>query len=274
VKNFLQFAFRIRLGFVCNLFFLMLAVTGRSKNSGPLSPDHSWASPDLQLHQQALRANYKEVPDDAVIDSRKIYQLPDLFDVAERLNPETRIAWQKAIADSFAGSVPTNVEIPLNELVQYALIQQPDMITAFADIRSTEARISQIKASHFPRISAVGSLGYGQERLSGHEEVSIGVEEIYVDCLPWLRVQTRLTERTQAGQYQRASREVCGRLARRMEKLAFLLESDGFEETGSPERFEGAGTANSQSFDLRSVETLERSVQRLESLLRTAKQHR
>jgi hypothetical protein len=71
------------------------------------------------------------------------------------------------------------------------------MITAFAGIRSKEARISQIKASHFPKISAAGILGYCQERMSGHDEVSIGVEEIYVDCLPWLRVQTRLTERTQ-----------------------------------------------------------------------------
>ena len=121
-------------------------------------------------------------------DSRKIHQLPDLIDIAERLNPETRIAWQKAIADSFAGSVPTNVEIPLNALVQHALSQRPDMITAFVDIRSKEDRISQIKASHFPKISAVGILGSCQERMSGHDEVSTGVEEIYVDCLPWLWV--------------------------------------------------------------------------------------
>ena len=101
----------------------------------------------------------------------------------------------------------------------------------------------------------------------------MGVEEIYIARLPWLRVQTRLAKGTQAGQYQRASREVCGWLARRMERLAFLLESDGFEETGFPERFEGTGSANSQSFDSRSLETLERSPGRLESLLQTAKQH-
>lgn len=107
----------------------------------------------------------------------------------------------------------------------------------------------------------------------GLEEVSMGVEEIYVACLPWLRVQTKLTERTQAGQYRRAYREVCGWLARRMEKLAFLLESGGFQETGSPESFEGTGAANSQSIDSRSLETLERSVGRLESLFQTGKQH-
>ena len=102
---------------------------------------------------------------------------------------------------------------------------------------------------------------------TGLEEISMGVEEIYIACLPWLRVQTRLTEGTQAGQYQRASREVCGWLARRMEKLAFLLESEGFQETGPPERFKGAGSANSQSFDSRILETLERSVGRLDALL-------
>src|SRR5215469_8404841 len=31
----------------------------------------------------------------------------------------------------------------------------------------------------------------------GLEGISMGVEEIYVACLPWLRVQTRLTEGTQ-----------------------------------------------------------------------------
>ena len=101
----------------------------------------------------------------------------------------------------------------------------------------------------------------------------MGVEEIYIACLPWLRVQTRLTEGTQAGQYKRASREVCGWLAPRMEKLAFLLESEGFQETGPPERFKDTGSANSQSFDSRILETLERSVGRLDALLQTVKQH-
>jgi outer membrane protein len=40
------------------------------------------------------------------------------------------------------------------------------MVAAFANIRSKEAKISQIKASYYPKISAVGSVGYGQDRLS------------------------------------------------------------------------------------------------------------
>jgi outer membrane protein TolC len=40
------------------------------------------------------------------------------------------------------------------------------MVAAVANIRSKEAKISRIKASYFPKISAVGSVGYGQERVS------------------------------------------------------------------------------------------------------------
>jgi hypothetical protein len=135
-------------------------------------------------------------------------------------------------------------------------------------IRLSEADLYEEQASF-------KSLIYGRKFADrpGLEEVSMGVEEIYVACLPWLRVQTKLTEGTQAGQYRRAYRKVCGWLARRMEKLAFLLESEGFQETGPPERFKGTVSADSESFDSRSLETLERSVGRLESLLQTGKQH-
>jgi hypothetical protein len=131
------------------------------------------------------------------------------------------------------------------------------------------------EADLYEEQAAFESLIYGRKFADrpGLEEISMSVEEIYVACLPWLRVHTRLTEGTQAGQYRRAYREVCGWFACRMEKLAFLLESDGFEETRSPERFEGTGAANSQSIDSRSLETLERSVGRLESLFQTGKQH-
>jgi hypothetical protein len=135
--------------------------------------------------------------------------------------------------------------------------------------------MSERSASYSRVEAAFESLIHGRKLADrpGLEEVSMGDEEIYVACLPWLRVQTRLTEGTQAGQYQRVSWEVCGWLARRMEKLAFLLESEGFQETGPPERFKGSDSADSESFISRSLETLERSVGRLENLLQTVKQH-
>jgi hypothetical protein len=37
-----------------------------------------------------------ELPDEKDIDTAKTYNLPDLIDLAERINPTTYIAWQKA----------------------------------------------------------------------------------------------------------------------------------------------------------------------------------
>src|SRR5258708_21816081 len=351
-------------GFLC----LIGSAPGKSKDSAPPSPDQSWSPPDLPAHQAGLQKHRIELPSNIVIDPRKVYLLPDLIDIAQRLNPETKIAWQRAkqalaavglkevtyypilsaaaaagytrlfaplpalkidraalvraiqtggsaqsaislqndgvlhldvlaqttlsvkwllfdfgerdasvrssredllvanlafnathqklvfevsknfytyntqrdavrlaqsaldtattvsesvearfntglatqpevlqakqqlaqsrfdlekalgsqtdslvdllvsiglspsvkiqIAGSFAGSLPTDIETPVNQLVEHAFVQRPDMVAAFANIRSKEAKISQIKASYYPKISAVGSVGYGQDRLS------------------------------------------------------------------------------------------------------------
>jgi outer membrane protein TolC len=365
-----QVPFLSRIGMSLGFSFLCLIglAAGKSKDSAPPSPDQSWSPPDLPAHQAGLQNHRIEVPSNIVIDPRKTYLLPDLIDIAQRLNPETKIAWQRAkqalaavglkevtyypilsaaaaagytrlfaplpalkidraalvraiqtggsaqsaislqndgvlhldvlaqmtlsvkwllfdfgereasvrssregllvanlafnathqklvfevsknfytyntqrdavrvarsaletagtvsaavearfntglatqpellqakqqlaqsrfdlekalgsqtdslvdllvsvglspsvriqIAESFAGSLPTDIGTPLNQLVEHAFVQRPDMVAAFANIRSKEAKISQIKASYYPKISAVGSVGYGQERLS------------------------------------------------------------------------------------------------------------
>jgi outer membrane protein TolC len=368
VKNPLPLLFSIGLGLVFDLVFPMLPAVGRPKDSAPPSPDRSWSPPDLPAHQADLRTHRLEVASDIVIDPRRVYLLPDLIDIAQSLNPETKIAWERAkqalaavglkkvtyypilsaaaaagytrlfaplpalridraalvraietggsaqsavrlesggvlhldvlaetalsvkwllfdfgeraasvrsaredllvtnlafnathqklvfevsknfyayntqrdgvrvarsaletsgtvseavqarfnaglathpevlqatqqlaqsrfdlervlgsetdalvellvsiglspsvkiqIADSFAGSLPTDIETPIGQLVERAFVQRPDMVAAFANIRSKEARISRVKASYYPKISAVGSLGYGLERLS------------------------------------------------------------------------------------------------------------
>jgi outer membrane protein len=87
--------------------------------------------------------------------------LVDLL-VSVGLRPSVKIQ----IADNFVGSLPTDIQTPVSELVEHALVQRPDMIAAMANIRSKEARIGEIRASNYPKISAVGSVGYGEERLS------------------------------------------------------------------------------------------------------------
>jgi outer membrane protein len=55
------------------------------------SPSAPWRAPDLSGYTRALR------PTDApAIDPQKQYELVELIDVAQRLHPETRVAWEEA----------------------------------------------------------------------------------------------------------------------------------------------------------------------------------
>jgi len=55
---------------------------------GPSAP---WRAPDLRGYSSALRP-----AELALIDPARTYDLPELIDVAQRVNPETRIAWERA----------------------------------------------------------------------------------------------------------------------------------------------------------------------------------
>jgi outer membrane protein TolC len=59
--------------------------------SAPGSPATSWNVPDLSFLSQPLK---ERMPSE--VDSNKSYELAELVDLAERLNPETRLAWSHA----------------------------------------------------------------------------------------------------------------------------------------------------------------------------------
>src|SRR5262245_60119931 len=50
-----------------------------------------WRAPDLRDYTRALKAT--EAP---LIDASQRYGLPELIDLAQRVNPETRVAWEAA----------------------------------------------------------------------------------------------------------------------------------------------------------------------------------
>jgi len=50
-----------------------------------------WRAPDLGAYTKVLRS-----AESSPIDPEKRYELPELVDLAERLNPETRVAWEQA----------------------------------------------------------------------------------------------------------------------------------------------------------------------------------
>src|SRR5215813_1514995 len=55
------------------------------------TPSTYWRSPDLRDYTRVLKQT--EAP---LIDPNKRYDLPELIDLAQRINPETRVAWEAA----------------------------------------------------------------------------------------------------------------------------------------------------------------------------------
>jgi len=70
-----------------------------ARDDPPPSPVRPWAPPALPRYEGELRqyepteAEQRYLP---AIDPRKTYNLAELIDIAQRSNPETRVAWQRA----------------------------------------------------------------------------------------------------------------------------------------------------------------------------------
>lgn len=68
-------------------------------NEAPPSPNRPWYPSQLREYEKQLAhrdIGDKENPTPIAIDPEKVYDLPELIDIAERTNPETRIAWERA----------------------------------------------------------------------------------------------------------------------------------------------------------------------------------
>jgi outer membrane protein len=70
------------------------------------------------------------------------------------------------VTEAFAGSVHFDLQTSLATFVMRALSQRPDLVVSLAKVRAAEDKIKGIKASYFPKISALASVGYGEERTS------------------------------------------------------------------------------------------------------------
>src|SRR5260221_2480654 len=78
--------------------FLAIAVAG-ARNYPPPSSERTWSPPNLPNYERELAGqSFKngEGTSRVSINSRKIYGLAELIDIAERNNPETRVAWERA----------------------------------------------------------------------------------------------------------------------------------------------------------------------------------
>ena len=81
------------------LSLLLFQLNAQAGDPVPPSPEKPWAPPQLDAYEQNLAngtAAYKTNGTVVKVDPDKVYDLPELIDVAERSHPETRIAWEQA----------------------------------------------------------------------------------------------------------------------------------------------------------------------------------
>jgi outer membrane protein len=111
----------------------------------------------LQAEQQLAQANFD-------LEKERGSERDAFVDLMEAIGLSPAV--QIRITEAFAGSVHFDLETPLATFVMRALSQRPDLVASLAKVRVAEDKIKGIKASYFPKISALGSVGYGEERTS------------------------------------------------------------------------------------------------------------
>src|SRR5215469_11152095 len=68
-----------------------------ASNLSPPSPNKAWYPEGLNKYEAELASGGGESAGQLVtVDPNKVYDLPALIDIAERANPQTRIAWERA----------------------------------------------------------------------------------------------------------------------------------------------------------------------------------
>jgi len=77
----------------------LIASAALGNDGAPPSPEHPWAPPKLDEYERELaRGDFRSTRNaiEMEIGPEKIYDLPELIDIAERSNPNTRTAWERA----------------------------------------------------------------------------------------------------------------------------------------------------------------------------------
>jgi len=86
--------------------------------NAPPSPVRPWRAPDLPAYEAALsQTEHARESGIVSIDPRKTYELGELIDVAQRTNPETRVAWERARQAAIAAGLVEGSYYPVLALV-------------------------------------------------------------------------------------------------------------------------------------------------------------
>ena len=82
-----------------SLQLLLAFAVATARNDPPPSSDRAWSPPNLPNYERDLASYHSRTAEGGSrisINPRKVYNLAELIDIAERNNPETRVAWERA----------------------------------------------------------------------------------------------------------------------------------------------------------------------------------
>jgi len=81
------------------LLAILATPCGVAAQNAPPTPDRPWSSP----YQQQIQTQNQNLSIPTIaVDANKPYSLPELVDLAQQHNPETRLAWERAKAQAAA----------------------------------------------------------------------------------------------------------------------------------------------------------------------------
>src|SRR6266478_4714254 len=139
---------------------LLLAITvANGRNDPPPSSDRTWSPPNLPNYEREL-AEYHfseaEGSSHVSINPRKIYGLAELIDIAERNNPDTRVAWERARQAAAAVGLSESAYYPF--LVASAAAGYDRAFIPFPTLAVNEKKLLTNPSLNAVSISGGGSL--------------------------------------------------------------------------------------------------------------------
>jgi outer membrane protein TolC len=130
-------------------------VAAMAKEPTPPSPERPWSPPRLSDHERELArrsAEEKSEGGHAAVDLRRVYALPELIDIAQRNNPETRVAWERARQAAAAVGLTESLYYPY--LVASAGAGFERAFIPFPTLKIDGARIARETVAALPAFAA------------------------------------------------------------------------------------------------------------------------
>src|ERR1041385_4370783 len=133
---------------------LVIVGIAYARDEPPPSPVRPWAPPTLPRYEGELR-QYQPTETEQrylpAIDPRKTYNLAELIDIAQRSNPETRVAWERARMAAAAVGLTESAYYPY--IVAAAVGGYDRAFIPFPTLRTTQRPPSN---GNLPNVEIVG----------------------------------------------------------------------------------------------------------------------